>query len=52
MNETNQPNDAKLLLNARTRVALWVAALVVLFATFAAYDQAALALQWVVMKLC
>jgi hypothetical protein len=52
MNETSQPNDAKLLPNARARVALWVAALVVLLATFAAYDQAALALQWVVMKLC
>lgn len=35
-----------------TRIALWSAALLVLAITFVAYDQVALALQWVVMKLC
>lgn len=52
MNETSQSDDAKPLLSTRARAALWTAALLVLFATFVAYDQAALAIQWVVMKLC
>ncbi len=38
--------------SAGTRIALWSAALLVLAITFVAYDQVALALQWVVMKLC
>jgi hypothetical protein len=52
MDETPQGSTTAPLLSARARVALWVGALALLGATFFAYDQAALAIQWVVMKLC
>jgi hypothetical protein len=40
------------LLAPRVRLALWISVVAVLGATFFAYDQIALATQWVVMKLC
>jgi hypothetical protein len=44
--------NATPLMPARVRVALWAGVIAVLSVTFLAYDQVALAVQWVVMKLC
>lgn len=52
MNETIEQSSERPLLNGWARVVVWVVAIAALMATFAAYDQIALALQWVVLKLC
>jgi hypothetical protein len=52
MNEPNATARDKPLVSVRTRLAIWISVIVISIMTFVAYDQVALALQWVVMKLC
>jgi hypothetical protein len=52
MDDSSRESAAASLVSNRTRVVLWVLFVSALGATFFAYDQVALAVQWVVMKLC